>query len=319
MPEFQSALVTGATGFIGAALVHDLLGQGKTVICPVRRGSIGIARLGNHERLTIVELDDFSEDSLKTGLGSATTDVVFHLASYGVRPSDQDPSEILTGNVGLVDALLRVTSDWGLKKFIHVGTFSEYAPIGTNEARIPVTEDHPLRPDSLYGAGKASAGIWGHALASRLGTTFVALRMFHVYGPGEADHRLLPFIIDRLIDENPVDLSPGDQVRDVIYIDDASKAIQAAATAEGLSEPTYNISTGVGVSIRDMGEMAVEVMNKPKNLLNWGGRDYRPGEAMWMVGDNSKFVRDTGWQSTVSLKDGIRMTIENRISRTQSD
>lgn len=315
MPSIETALITGGTGFIGGALVDNLLSQGKNVICPVRPNSRGLAHLTEHPRLTLLPMEVMNSATLEDALQGKRADVVFHLASYGVRPTDLDPSEILSGNVGLVDALLRVTADWDLSRFIHVGTFSEYAPIGPNEKRTPVSEDHPLRPDSLYGAGKASAGIWGHALASRLGTSFVALRMFHVYGPGEADHRLLPFIIDRLKNNNPVDLSPGDQVRDLLYIDDAVGAIIAAATAERLREPTYNISSRMGVSIREMGETAARIMGKPPTLLNWGGRDYRAGEAMWMVGENEHFVRDTGWGPKVSLEDGIDLTIQKRMAQ----
>jgi len=314
MLDFETALVTGSTGFIGASLVKDLLNRGKEVICPVRPNSPGLKRLESHPSLTLIPIEKMDAPSIEKALENHRAEVVFHLASYGVRPTDRDPSEILTGNVGLVDALLRVTAPWHLTRFIHVGTFSEYAPIGSDEACIPFTEDHPLRPDSLYGAGKASAGIWGHALASRLGTRFIALRMFHVYGPGEAEHRLLPFIIDRLKNENPVDLSPGDQVRDLIFIDDAVNAIISAAIAPELREPTYNISTGVGVSIREMGEMAASLMGKSSSLLKWGGRDYRPGEAMWMVGNNERFVRDTRWHAQTDLKTGIQRTIDARLS-----
>lgn len=314
MFDFDTALVTGGTGFIGSALVNDLLTKDKKIICPVRENSPGLHRLGAHPHLTLLPLKSMDASSLDIALQGQSADVVFHLASYGVRPTDLDPTKILTGNVGLVDALLRTTADWPLTRFIHIGTFSEYAPIGPNEPKIPVSEDHPLRPDSLYGAGKASAGIWGHALASSLGTPFVALRMFHVYGPGEADHRLLPFIIDRLKNETPVDLSPGDQVRDLVFIEDAVNAIVATANADHLSEPTYNISTGTGVTIREMGEMAAQLMKKSPSLLNWGGRDYRAGEAMWMVGANERFVRDTKWHARTSLKDGTRRTIEARLA-----
>jgi nucleoside-diphosphate-sugar epimerase len=169
-----------------------------------------------------------------------------------------------------------------------------------------LTEEDPLFPVSLYGAAKACSHVYGAAFAKLRNIPFCTLRLFGVFGPGEASYRLIPYVISHLRRDTPVDLTGGEQLRDLLYVDDVVEALLLAAKSDALpSGSSYNICSGQGVSIRRVAEEVAEAMNKPKNLLRFGARPYRADEPMWLVGDNQRFRSVTGWLPRVTLRDGI--------------
>ena len=124
-----SALVTGASGFIGAHLVARLLSEGSRVTALVRSSSALPAEWS--DRVRIVTCDDFSESNLRRLL-DAPFETVFHLAAYGVKPIHRDIDEMLRINVQLPAALARLCGEWRAS-MVMAGTFSEY--------RSPSTQD----------------------------------------------------------------------------------------------------------------------------------------------------------------------------------
>jgi nucleoside-diphosphate-sugar epimerase len=237
-----------------------------------------------------------------------SADVIFNLASYGVSQEDRDPEALLDGNVSLVARLLLAAAISPPKLFVHAGSCSEYGPPLLK--RFPFTEEQPLRPTSLYGAAKAASTLYGNTLAARLSVPFVTLRLFGVFGIGEGRQRLIPYLIRQLLRGEPADLTPGEQVRDFLYVEDVVEAFMLSAR-DGTLTPfqIYNVCSGRPVRIRDMGELAADLMEKPRSLLRWGRRPYRQDEPMWIVGNNRRFVTATSWRPTVNSVEGIRRII----------
>jgi nucleoside-diphosphate-sugar epimerase len=73
----------------------------------------------------------------------------------------------------------------------------------------------------------------------------------------------------------------------------------------------YNVCSSQPTRIREVGEVVADTLQKPRDLLQWGRRQYRTDEPMWLVGDNRRFVRATSWRPAVSLEDGIRRIISS--------
>ena len=108
----------------------------------------------------------------------------------------------------------------------------------------------------------------------------------------------------------PVDLTGGDQVRDMLYVDDVIEALVVAGRGDRLgSFEAYNVCSGRPIRVREIGEAVAEAMEKPRDLLRWGTRPYRQDEPMWLVGDNHRFTEATRWHPRVSLSEGIRRMI----------
>ena len=309
MAAISSALITGATGFIGSALVRRLASANVDVTCLIRAGSANNKRLSGVAGIKTIEIRSFSEAELTEKLSAVRAEVVFNLAAYGVRQADRNPERMLEGNLHLLVNLLRATSDWPLKRFIHTGSCSEYR---VSKPDRPITEECEVLPKSLYGAAKAAAVIFGNSLARHLTVPFLTLRLFGVYGFGEPKDRLIPCVVSHLSRDIPVDLTAGEQTRDLLYIDDVVDAFLAAADNTDLSDYSiYNICSGIPVQVRTVAKTVADEMHKPHNLLLLGKKPYRSDEPMWLVGSNKKFARATGWLPQVNLKRGIRNMIES--------
>ena len=307
MTSFRSALVTGATGFLGSVLVEHLVARGVETSCLVRPRPTADSRKISQAVRTI-EATSFQASQLKTKLAGVSADVIFNLASYGVRPSDRDPHQLIEGNLDLLTDLLEATADWPLRRFVHTGSCSEYG--FPERENVPITESQSLRPASLYGSAKASSVLFGRALASRLNIPFVTLRLFGVFGPHEAPDRLIPYLIAKLRRDEPVDLTPGEQIRDLLYEDDVAEAFIAAADAIGMnSGEAYNVCSACPTRIRNVGEAVADELGKPRHLLHWGERQYRADEPLWLVGDNRRFTAATSWRPRVTVEEGIRRMI----------
>ena len=303
----RAALVTGATGFIGGALSRRLAGSGAHVTCLVRPGSGRSAELASVPGIAVIEPPSFETEALRAALSDVAADVVFHLASYGVRPDERDEEQLRTGNVVLTERLLYACAALHPRRFVYTGTCTEYGAVAEPER---LTEQHALAPASPYGAAKVAAERQGTDLARELGIPFVPLRLFGVYGAGEAEHRLVPYLIGQLRRDEAPSLTGGEQARDLMYVEDMVDALIQAATAPGIEPGTpYNVCTGEPVRIRAVAAQVAALLGKPSADLGLGRRPYRSDESMWIVGDPARFRAATGWTPAVDLVEGIRRTI----------
>jgi nucleoside-diphosphate-sugar epimerase len=311
-----AALVTGATGFIGSALARRLARGGARTACLVRARSPRAARLSGVAGIEIIEATSFEPSELRAALSSVKAEVVFHLASYGVNPAQRDPAQMIEGNANLLVRLLLAASGGPLRRFVYTGSCSEYAPTQEPER---ITELHPLRPISLYGAAKAAAYLYGNVLARQLGVPFVTLRPFGVYGIGEAEHRLVPHLIDHLRRGARPSLTGGEQVRDLTYIDDVVDALIAAATAPRIeSYQAYNVCSGAPLRIRAVAEKVASLAGKPDADIGLGERPYRNDEAMWVVGDGTRFSDATGFRPSIGIDEGLRRVVVHALGEAGS-
>ena len=307
MLPFQSALITGATGFIGQHLVRRLVAENVTTHCLVRAKSLTPATTDRLAGAHCRPLESDAPSDWQRATGGIAAEAVFHLASPGVVAGLDSPNSLIETNVGLMCGLLSCVQNWPLRSIVYSGSFSEYAP-----SNAVLTEDSPLLPATPYGSSKAAAWLAGRAMASESRLPLVNLRLFHVYGPGEARSRLIPYLADCLSRAEPAQLTAGRQIRDLVFIDDVIEALLAAASLPRRAEPTaYNICSGRAVTVRQIGEAVASQMNAPPSLLRWGDLPYRPGEMMNALGDNCRFVRATGWRPRVGLAEGIARSLES--------
>lgn len=297
--------VTGSNGFIGARLVRYLSASGARVHCLVRAESrVTVASPGVERHLIPGAARDYAEL-----LRRLSPEVVVNLASYGVAPSESDPATLVDANAGALARLLAACAGTGAR-VIHAGTCSEYAPV---ERPALMTEDSPCRPTSPYGEAKLAATIEGRRLSAELGVRFVTLRLFGVYGPGESPHRIIPAVRAKLAAKERVPLTHGNQVRDLTYVDDVARAIDAAAKADLPAGAIFNVCSGTGVSIREVCLGVCRSLGASPDLLEFGAKPLRPGEQDWVVGDPSRFLAATGWRASTSLHEGIARTLETPV------
>ena len=297
-------LVAGATGFIAQALFRCLEALEIPAQALVFADREQRQRIPVRAGLEVHQASSTDTASMEKAIENASPEIVVNLAAGGVSPNERQPDNLTAGNAGFLERLLRACAKKPPRLFLHAGSWSEYGPADEDTL---ITEDHPVTPVSDYGRAKAAATHLGSTLAPELGVPMVTLRLFHVFGIGERETRLIPSLMKGLDAGLPVDLTPGGQVRDFIYVDDVAEAFRAAWDAAEI-EPyqVFNVCSGSPVTVRTVAEKVADAMQKPRDLLNFGALPKRDDEDPWVVGDNAKFAGAAGWRPGLTLDEGIR-------------
>ncbi|WP_228874871.1 NAD-dependent epimerase/dehydratase family protein [Paraburkholderia saeva] len=290
-------LLTGGAGFIGANLARILVGSGYEVVTLGRRRC-------TVEGVVNVEASRLDATAFQHAMSDHRFELVFHLAAAGVHPADRDRDELIRVNAILPAEMVAAASANGVGAVVSMGSSAEYAA----QAVAMLSEDMALETQKVYGASKAAGSLLALATAADVRLPFAVLRAFNVYGPGEAEHRLLPSLASKLARDEAVKLSAGTQVRDFLYVDDACRGLIASALAlrDGrMNGGAYNLSTGVGTSVGDFARTVARHMGADESLLHFGALPLRPDDLPVVVGDPSRVQRETGWRTSYSLDQGV--------------
>lgn len=197
----QNILVTGASGWLGAAIVEALLARGDSVIGLDLRSSAASQELARrHPSLSLVEADLGEWGQVMDTFRKTRPDVVIHTAAIvGVAPAADIPVKALhvntEGSINLFEAM-RLE---GTHRLIYVSTEETY---GDFTAPM-ITEDHPQRPNSIYGLTKLATEHYGRIYAARYGLECINIRTCWVYGPNLPRARVPKIFIDAALDGKP--------------------------------------------------------------------------------------------------------------------
>src|SRR5205807_1806487 len=184
------AIITGAGGFIGAALARRLLGEGVALTLAVRPGGDPWRVEGLREEAEVVALDLRDESAVAALVRDRRPDWVFHLAAHGAYSWQSDARRIaetnLLGTIALADACAAVD----VEALVHAGSSSEYGP-----KDHPPAESEALAPDSAYAVATAAATHYCAHVARSRDLAAVTLRLYSAYGPWEEPRRLVPTLL----------------------------------------------------------------------------------------------------------------------------
>lgn len=270
-------LITGATGFVGRQVTRALSKENVRLTLVVRKTEKCNKLLSYNPEVQLVETQNiFAESSQWWASNLKDVDVVIHLAWHVVPEEYQESSknfDCLVGSLNLAKAVL----DSAVSKFVGVGTCAEYKP----QPDRKLVPGDPLEPTTLYAAAKTSLFYCLREAFKNSSTQFSWCRLFYLYGEGEDERRLVPYITNRLMKNEEVGLTSGRQVRDFIDVRQAGEQIAEISIRD--AGGVYNICTGVGVSVKDLAEGIAARVNK-QHLLKFGVRPDNPFDPVYMVG-----------------------------------
>jgi len=272
-------LVTGGAGFLGARVVRSALRRGAHVTVMTRTPAPA-PRLTNVSVARVVA-DVADADAVLAAFVEACPDLVVHAAGW--PHWRQDPAITLpmmrvhaTGTACVLEAARKTA----VRRTVLVGTAGEYG-----DAPGPVAESHPERPIDTYSSSKLAATELGLVYDQSFRVPCTIVRPFVLYGPGEPPGRLFPSLFGAALrGASILDLSPGEQIRDFVHVDDVAEAILVAATDARAAGAVINLGTGVGVRLRDAAIMALSIAGSTVEP-RFGALPYRPGEPPVLVAD----------------------------------
>jgi UDP-glucose 4-epimerase len=298
----KRAFVTGASGFIGATVVRQLLQRGVTVGVLRRSGSLS-RRLSRLEPLLhAVECSDDQVQSFGPSLHSFAPDTVFHLGWGGVGSAFRNDARQQFENVRFAVELAELSVQAGVKHFIGAGSQAEYGP---KEHQICET-DLP-QPTTLYGAAKLSAGVMTDRIAAAGGMRHAWLRIFSTYGPDDNPDWMIPTLIRSLIQGQRPALTAGQQLWDYLHVEDAARAF--VAVAEAGETGLFNLGSGEAVPLRTVIETIRDLID-PTLPLGFGEVPYRPDQVMRLQAGIERIRALTQWQPQWTLQNGIRDLVD---------
>ncbi len=289
----STAIVTGATGFLGSHLARRLRLDDWDVIALKRSLSQIPKHLADDPKIRWFDVDT------ATGISDAfdatnTIDAVVHLAaSYGRK--EDPPTSIVQSNLIFPLEILQRSLQRDVPLFINTDTC--------------FTIEYPYLQS--YTLSKKQFSEWGRILAATSGMRFVNLELQHPFGPGDRSGKFVPWIIQQCHQDCvPIPLTPGEQKKDFIYVDDVVMAfLTIMARFDKLDKGYHHIECGRGesISLRRFVELVHEA-SQSNCPLEFGKMPYRPMEIMNSVADTHR-LRELGWKSICSIEDGISATV----------
>lgn len=284
-------LLTGATGFIGSQLAKRLVAKDHDLTVLVRPESCLDVFVPVQAKIKVHRHDGSCAD-LVAALQVARPEVVIHVASlFLAQHKPEDAGRLVESNIHFPTQLLEAMNQLGIRQFINTGTSWQHYQ---NEAYNPV---------NLYAASKQAFDAMLAYYTGAHGFKTITLKLFDTYGPGDTRPKLFSLLRKTARNGETLRMSPGEQLLDLVYIDDVLDAFELALERlPRIDVPEcYAVSNPKRLSLLELVAVYAAAVDKPVNV-EWGGLPYRSREVMVPWTDHAQVP---GWRAKTDLREGI--------------
>lgn len=306
MLRHKRVFVTGAGGFIGSHLVRQLLWEGAQVGILVRNREACWRLADVMHEVDVIEAILEESDVWRKYLLNFRPDIVVHLAAV----TDRDRSWSALQHLfrvhvdGTRDIISFLMEAGAIERFVHVGTIEEYG-----RSRAPFSENDRGKPITAYSLTKLLATELVEYAAREHGFPAVIVRPSLTYGPAQGAGMFVSDCIRACLRGEEFSMTPGEQTRDFLYVDDAIFGILKAAELRGAVGEIVNLGSGTEIKLRDAAERIRRACGDTGRLAV-GVLPYREEEQMHFWLNSSKAASMFGWRPMVDIDEGIRRTVE---------
>ena len=296
MGNKKSVLLTGATGFIGSNLAKHLVKLSNEVHIIVRRSS-NLNLLDQIRNDIHIHLHNGSTSGMKSIMKAAKPDCVFHLASlFLAEHRSQDITALVKSNILFGTQLLDAMAEYGVRELINASTSWQHY------------QNSPYDPVCLYAATKQAFEDIMVYYYNTKSMRLISLELFDTYGPNDQRHKLFYLLEKASQCKDPIRMSPGEQLIDLVYIEDVIDAFMIAEdlVSKEKMNRKYMVTSGNPVKLREIVNIYKEITNQNINI-EWGGLPYRKREVMipWNSGEILP-----GWSPKIDLRKGISIVVK---------
>lgn len=293
----KRAIVTGATGAVGTALVRELIENNIETLVLCREGSSRIQQIPKHPLVTLryCSLDQLAFIENDTG---KTFDVFYHLAWEGTTGVARNDMYLQHRNARYALDAVDAAHRFGCKKYIGAGSQAEYGRVDG-----VLRSDTPTFPETGYGIAKLCAGQMSREQAHQLGMEHNWVRILSVYGPNDGEQSVVMYTINKLKNHEIPQFTKGEQIWDYLYSDDAGRAFRLIGE-KGIDGKVYVLGSG---KAKPLGKYLEDIRNivNPTGEIALGAIPYGDKQIMFLQADITELVRDTAWQPSMDFKNGI--------------
>lgn len=327
--EIRTAVITGATGMIGTALVKYLLSRGIQVAALVRPGTRKAERLtcpyvfGGQEKNALkqgklhiigADLEELKEDRVFEELSFKTggADAFFHLGWSGTFGASRNDMYLQNRNVTYTLDAVQLAERLGCSVFVGAGSQAEYGRVRDGES---LRADTPAFPENGYGIAKLCAGQMSRIACGERGICHLWMRILSVYGPWDTEQTMVMSAVNTLLAGGRPVFSKGEQLWDYLYVRDAARALFLAAEA-GKDGRVYPLGSG---QVRPLREYICLIRDavKPGAEIGIGELPYQSRQVMYLRADIGKLTEDTGFVPEYTFEEGIRETAAWQLERNK--
>lgn len=327
----MKVLVTGGSGFIGSAVVHDLLSRPGFSVVNVDKltyaGNLSSLRaFANSPQYAFEQIDIAESAAMKCVFERHQPDMVMHLAAEShVDRSIDGPATFIHTNLVGTSVLLEVSRRYWQAldeprrkrfRFLHISTDEVYGDLGPEDP--PFNEHSRYEPSSPYSASKAGADHLVRAWHRTFGLPTLVTNCSNNYGPRHFPEKLVPLMILNALSGKPLPVyGDGRHVRDWLYVEDHARALFEILTRGTIGE-TYMIGGGSECSNMALVQAICDELERQVPTLPHGVNRYadlisfvsdRPGHDRRYAVDASKLAKELGWRPREDLKSGIAKTV----------
>lgn len=288
-------VMTGATGYLGSAIVRSLIDLDIYKVIILKRSFSNTFRID--ELLKSVTVYNIDEISVEKVFEENAIDIILHCATdYGRKSIN--PMQIVEANLMLPVKLLECGRKNNVKVFVNTDTILD--------KRI-----------NHYSLSKKQFRDW--LLSYKSSLVCVNVELGHFYGPGDDKTKFVSYILDLLLrNVSHIDLTPGEQRRDFVYIEDVVEVFlkiinHSKALPSGFYE--YQVCSGQESTIKDLVLLIRELTGNTSTQLRFGALPYRENEVMVFEADNTR-VKELGWQAYYTLQKGLQKMVDQEMVYT---
>ena len=290
------------------ALIRKCIESGIETVLLVNPASSRLDRIPSHSLIRVIKcgLADMAAVSARDlGLSSEADqcDAFFHLAWGGTFGDCRNDAVLQEKNAGYAVDAVRLASRLGCSVFVGAGSQAEYGRVSG-----VLTADTPCNPENEYGRAKLRASTLTRDLCRELGIRHIWPRILSIYGPYDGENTMVMSLISKLLAGIKPALTPGEQMWDYLYADDAASAMLLLAQ-HGKDGCIYPIGSGKARPLREYVEVIRDLID-PMLPLGFGEVPYSDKQVMYLCADISKLKEDTGFEPSVSFRDGAARTVE---------